>query len=86
MDVSTQVIAELQTSLSNTKEASRQTQQGLERQMQEAQSRWDEERRQLNRDADQTNKVRKRKHTLCDRISKLIVNRQLHSCDLLPLW
>lgn len=57
MDVSTQVIAELQTSLSNTKEASRQTQQGLERQLQETQSRWDEERRQLNRDADQTNKV-----------------------------
>lgn len=63
LDVSTQVIAELQTSLSSIKEDSRQTQQGLERQLQEAQSRWDEERRQLNKNADQTSKVRKRKYT-----------------------
>uniref|UniRef100_A0A8C1IUA9 Centrosomal protein 112 n=1 Tax=Cyprinus carpio TaxID=7962 RepID=A0A8C1IUA9_CYPCA len=74
---SAQVIAELQTSLSSVKEDSRQAQQSLERQLQEAQSRWDEERRQLNRNADQTSKVRKRKYTSCNRISKQTVNRQL---------
>ncbi|XP_067233561.1 centrosomal protein of 112 kDa isoform X1 [Chanodichthys erythropterus] len=70
---SAQVIAELQTSLSNTKEASRQMQQGLERQIQEAQSCWDEERRQLNKDADQTNKV------LQERAEAL--QRQLHAVE-----
>ncbi|XP_048046641.1 centrosomal protein of 112 kDa isoform X5 [Megalobrama amblycephala] len=70
---SAQVIAELQKSLSNAKEASRQMQQGLERQIQEAQSRWDEERRQLNRDADQTNKV------LQERAEAL--QRQLHAVE-----
>uniref|UniRef100_A0A672M394 Centrosomal protein of 112 kDa-like n=1 Tax=Sinocyclocheilus grahami TaxID=75366 RepID=A0A672M394_SINGR len=53
---SAQVIAELQTSLSSVKEDGRQTQESLERQLQETQGRWDEERRQINRDADQSKK------------------------------
>ncbi|XP_042586965.1 centrosomal protein of 112 kDa-like isoform X6 [Cyprinus carpio] len=70
---SAQVIAELQTSLSSVKEDSRQAQQSLERQLQEAQSRWDEERRQLNRNADQTSKV------LQERVESL--QRQLHAVE-----
>ncbi|KAL1277486.1 hypothetical protein QQF64_024159, partial [Cirrhinus molitorella] len=70
---SAQVIAELQTSLSSSKEDSRQTQQGLERQLQEAQSHWDEERRQLNKNADQTSKV------LQERVETL--QRQLHAVE-----
>ncbi|KAF4115432.1 centrosomal protein of 112 kDa isoform X4 [Onychostoma macrolepis] len=70
---SAQVIAELQTSLSRVKEDSRQTQQSLERQLQEAQGCWDEERRQINRDADQTNKV------LQERVEAL--QRQLHAVE-----
>uniref|UniRef100_A0A9J8BUX5 Centrosomal protein 112 n=1 Tax=Cyprinus carpio carpio TaxID=630221 RepID=A0A9J8BUX5_CYPCA len=70
---SAQVIAELQTSLSSIKEDGRQTQESLERQLQEAQGRWDEERRQINRDADQTNKV------LQERVEAL--QRQLHAVE-----
>uniref|UniRef100_A0A8C2DFY3 Centrosomal protein 112 n=1 Tax=Cyprinus carpio TaxID=7962 RepID=A0A8C2DFY3_CYPCA len=70
---SAQVIAELQTSLSSVKEDGRQTQESLERQLQEAQGRWDEERRQINRDADQTNKV------LQERVEAL--QRQLHAVE-----
>lgn len=53
-----QLIAERQMSLSTVKEESRKVQQSLERRLAEAQSQWDVERRQLNRDADQTSKVR----------------------------
>lgn len=53
-----QVIAEQQTSLNDIKEESQKVQQSLERKLEEAQSQWDEERRQLNRDADQISKVR----------------------------
>ncbi|XP_026064142.1 centrosomal protein of 112 kDa isoform X4 [Carassius auratus] len=70
---SAQVIAELQTSLSSIKEDSRQAQESLERQLQEAQGRWDEERRQINRDADQTSKV------LQERVEAL--QRQLHAVE-----
>uniref|UniRef100_A0A8C2G1J7 Centrosomal protein 112 n=1 Tax=Cyprinus carpio TaxID=7962 RepID=A0A8C2G1J7_CYPCA len=70
---SAQVIAELQTSLSSVKEDSRQAQQSLERQLQEAQSHWDEERRQLNRNADQTSKVPQ------ERVESL--QRQLHAVE-----
>ncbi|XP_052408501.1 centrosomal protein of 112 kDa isoform X3 [Carassius gibelio] len=70
---SAQVIAELQTSLSSVKEDSRQAQESLERQLQEAQGRWDEERRQINRDADQTSKV------LQERVEAL--QRQLHAVE-----
>ncbi|XP_059405216.1 centrosomal protein of 112 kDa-like isoform X4 [Carassius carassius] len=70
---SAQVIAELQTSLSSVKEDGRQTQESLERQLQEAQGRWDEERRQINRDADQTSKV------LQERVEAL--QRQLHAVE-----
>ncbi|XP_016359536.1 centrosomal protein of 112 kDa-like [Sinocyclocheilus anshuiensis] len=70
---SAQVIAELQMSLSSVKEDGRQTQESLERQLQEAQGRWDEERRQINRDADQSNKV------LQERVQAL--QRQLHAVE-----
>lgn len=53
-----QVIAELQMSLSTVKEESCMVQQSLERKLEETQNQWDEERRQLNRVADQTSKVR----------------------------
>ncbi|XP_052411266.1 centrosomal protein of 112 kDa-like [Carassius gibelio] len=69
--MSAQVIAELQISLSSVKEDNRQTQQSLERQLQEAQSHCDEERRQLSRDADQTSKV------LQEHVESL--QRQLHA-------
>lgn len=51
-------MAELQTALSMVKEESKKTQQALERQLQEAHTRWDEERRQLSRDAERANKVK----------------------------
>ncbi|KAI7789372.1 putative centrosomal protein of 112 kDa [Triplophysa rosa] len=56
---SAQVIAERQMSLSTVKEESRKVQQSLERKLEEAQSQRDEERRQLNIDADQTSKCTK---------------------------
>ncbi|KAK7168435.1 hypothetical protein R3I94_002493 [Phoxinus phoxinus] len=70
---SAQVIAELQTSLSDLKEASRQIQQSLETQIQEEQSRWDQERTQLHRGADQANKV------LQDRVETL--QKHLHAAE-----
>nr|XP_055039288.1 centrosomal protein of 112 kDa-like isoform X3 [Misgurnus anguillicaudatus] len=69
----TQVVAELQTSLSSTKEESRKTQQFLERELEETQRRWDEERKQLNRDADQNSKV------LQERVETL--QKHLHTAE-----
>ncbi|XP_053095019.1 centrosomal protein of 112 kDa isoform X2 [Pangasianodon hypophthalmus] len=54
---SAQTMAELQTTLFSIKEESKQTQQALECQLQEAHTRWDEERRQLSRDADRVGKA-----------------------------
>lgn len=50
-------MAELQTTLFSVKDENKQTQQALERQLQEAQAHWDEERRQLSRDTDRVSKV-----------------------------
>ncbi|KAF4092628.1 hypothetical protein AMELA_G00023100 [Ameiurus melas] len=54
---SAQTMAELQTTLFSIKEESKQTQQALERQLQEAHTHSDEERRRLSRDADRINKA-----------------------------
>ncbi|XP_017306633.1 centrosomal protein of 112 kDa isoform X5 [Ictalurus punctatus] len=54
---SAQTMAELQTTLFSIKEESKQTQQALERQLQEAHTHWDEERRRLSRDADRISKA-----------------------------
>ncbi|XP_030646111.1 centrosomal protein of 112 kDa [Chanos chanos] len=70
---SAQAIAELQTSLSCVKEESRQVQQALERQLQDSSARWEEERRQITRDADRTSKV------LQERVEAL--QRQIHTAE-----
>ncbi|XP_057183784.1 centrosomal protein of 112 kDa-like isoform X2 [Triplophysa rosa] len=67
------VIAERQMSLSTVKEESRKVQQSLERKLEEAQSQRDEERRQLNIDADQTSKV------FQERVETL--QKQLHTAE-----
>ncbi|XP_073799381.1 centrosomal protein of 112 kDa isoform X2 [Danio rerio] len=81
MAKSAQVISELQASLSSVKEDSRQTQQSLERKLQAAQSYWDEEKTQLNRDADQSNKIlHERVETLqrqLNAVEKKLMNREL---------
>ncbi|XP_056609938.1 centrosomal protein of 112 kDa isoform X3 [Triplophysa dalaica] len=70
---SAQLIAERQMSLSTVKEESCKVQQSLERRLAEAQSQWDVERRQLNRDADQTSKV------FQERVETL--QKQLHTAE-----
>ncbi|XP_036445385.1 centrosomal protein of 112 kDa isoform X2 [Colossoma macropomum] len=70
---SAQAMAELQTALCSVKEESKKTQQALERQLQETHTRWDEERRQLSRDADRASKV------LQERVETL--QRQLHAAE-----
>ncbi|XP_066497855.1 centrosomal protein of 112 kDa isoform X3 [Hoplias malabaricus] len=69
----TQVTTELQAALSSVKEENKRTQQALERQLQEAHTRGDEERRQLSRDADRACKV------LQERVETL--QRQLHAVE-----
>uniref|UniRef100_A0A7N8XIG0 Centrosomal protein 112 n=1 Tax=Mastacembelus armatus TaxID=205130 RepID=A0A7N8XIG0_9TELE len=54
---SAQLIAELQTSLCDSKEETVRLQQAMERQLEEANSRWDEERRTITHRADQAYKV-----------------------------
>uniref|UniRef100_A0AAR2KU02 DUF4485 domain-containing protein n=1 Tax=Pygocentrus nattereri TaxID=42514 RepID=A0AAR2KU02_PYGNA len=66
-------MAELQTALCSVKEESKKTQQALERQLQETHTRWDEERRQLSRDANRASKV------LQERVETL--QRQLHATE-----
>uniref|UniRef100_A0AAR2JU97 DUF4485 domain-containing protein n=1 Tax=Pygocentrus nattereri TaxID=42514 RepID=A0AAR2JU97_PYGNA len=70
---SAQAVAELQTALCSVKEESKKTQQALERQLQETHTRWDEERRQLSRDANRASKV------LQERVETL--QRQLHATE-----
>ncbi|KAF7698218.1 centrosomal protein of 112 kDa isoform X3 [Silurus meridionalis] len=70
---SAQTMAELQTTLFSVKEESKQTQQALERQLQEAHTHWDEERRQLSRDADRVSKA------LQERVESL--QRQLRTTE-----
>uniref|UniRef100_A0A3B1K6B8 Centrosomal protein 112 n=1 Tax=Astyanax mexicanus TaxID=7994 RepID=A0A3B1K6B8_ASTMX len=66
-------VAELQTALCSVKEESIKNKQALERQLQEAQMRWDEEKRQLNRDSDRASKV------LQERVEAL--QKQLHTAE-----
>uniref|UniRef100_A0A8C4F4S9 Centrosomal protein 112 n=1 Tax=Dicentrarchus labrax TaxID=13489 RepID=A0A8C4F4S9_DICLA len=54
---SAQLIAELQTSVCDSKEEGLRLQQAMEKQLQETNARWDEERRTITRHADQANKV-----------------------------
>uniref|UniRef100_A0A8C7XKL4 Centrosomal protein 112 n=1 Tax=Oryzias sinensis TaxID=183150 RepID=A0A8C7XKL4_9TELE len=54
---SAQLIAELQTSVCDSKEETLRTKQAMEKQLKEANARWDEERRRITHHADQTNKV-----------------------------
>eukprot|EP00064_Thunnus_orientalis_P011134 superscaffoldBa00001579_g11164 len=53
---SAQLIAELQTSVCDSKEEAVRLQQALERQLEEANTRWDKERRTITHHADQANK------------------------------
>lgn len=53
----TQLIAELQTSVCDSKEEAVRLQQAMEKQLEETNTRWDEERRSITHHADQANKV-----------------------------
>lgn len=55
--LSFQLIAELQTSVCDSKEEAVRLQKAMERQLEEAHARWDEERKTLHHHADQSNKV-----------------------------
>ncbi|XP_026180416.1 centrosomal protein of 112 kDa isoform X2 [Mastacembelus armatus] len=70
---SAQLIAELQTSLCDSKEETVRLQQAMERQLEEANSRWDEERRTITHRADQAYKA------LQDKVESL--QRQLHCSE-----
>ncbi|XP_042249170.1 centrosomal protein of 112 kDa isoform X1 [Thunnus maccoyii] len=54
---SAQLIAELQTSVCDSKEEAVRLQQAMERQLEEANTRWDKERRTITHHADQANKA-----------------------------
>lgn len=51
------MIAELQTSVCDSKEEAVRVQQAMEKQLEETNARWDEERRTMSHDADQAYKV-----------------------------
>ncbi|XP_019132830.2 centrosomal protein of 112 kDa isoform X1 [Larimichthys crocea] len=70
---SAQFIAELQTSVCDSKEEAVRLQQAMEKQLQESNARWDEERRTLTHHADQANKA------LQEKVESL--QRQLHSSE-----
>ncbi|KAM4598291.1 centrosomal protein of 112 kDa [Polymixia lowei] len=70
---SAQLIAELQTSACDSKEEAVRVQQALERQLGEANARWDQERRTLTRHADQASKA------LQEKVESL--QRQLYSSE-----
>ncbi|XP_004071726.1 centrosomal protein of 112 kDa isoform X2 [Oryzias latipes] len=70
---SAQLIAELQTSVCDSKEEALRTKQAMEKQLKEANARWDEERRRITHHADQTNKM------LQEKLESL--QRQLHSTE-----
>lgn len=62
-----QLIAELQASVCDSKEEAVRLQQAMEKRLKETSNRWDEERRRLSADADQAVKVSvKRKSRLTD--------------------
>ncbi|KAF6717499.1 Centrosomal protein of 112 kDa [Oryzias melastigma] len=70
---SAQLIAELQKSVCNSKEETLRTKQAMEKQLKEANARWDEERRRITHHADHTNKM------LQEKLESL--QRQLHSTE-----
>uniref|UniRef100_A0A7N6AHG2 DUF4485 domain-containing protein n=1 Tax=Anabas testudineus TaxID=64144 RepID=A0A7N6AHG2_ANATE len=70
---SAQLIAELQTSLCDSKEEAIRLQKAIERQLEEANARWDEERGTITHRADQANKA------LQEKVESL--QRQLHSAE-----
>ncbi|XP_026862545.2 centrosomal protein of 112 kDa isoform X1 [Electrophorus electricus] len=74
---SAQAMTELQTALCSVKEESKQRQQAQQRQLEETQAHWDEERRQLSRDAERASKA------LQERVEAL--QRQLHAAEKLLL-
>lgn len=74
---SAQLIAELQTSACDSKEEAVRLQKAMERQLEEANARWDEERKTLNHHSDQTNKALQEKveslhRQLCSSEKKLL--------------
>ncbi|XP_067332394.1 centrosomal protein of 112 kDa isoform X2 [Channa argus] len=70
---SAQLIAELQTSVCDSKEQTVRLQQSIKRQLDEASARWDEERRTVTHHADQANKA------LQEKVESL--QRQLHCSE-----
>lgn len=61
-----QLIAELQTSVCDSKEEAVRLQQAMEKRLREASDRWDDERRRMSADADQDTKVSvERKRVSC---------------------
>ncbi|XP_041851808.1 centrosomal protein of 112 kDa isoform X2 [Melanotaenia boesemani] len=70
---SAQLIAELQTSLCDSKEEAVRMQQAMEKQLKEANARWDEERRTITHHVDQDNKA------LQEKVEGL--QRQLHCSE-----
>ncbi|XP_028267531.1 centrosomal protein of 112 kDa isoform X2 [Parambassis ranga] len=68
-----QLIAELQTSVCDSKEEAVRLQQAMEKQLEEASDRWDQERRTITHHADQANKA------LQEKVESL--QRQLHSSE-----
>lgn len=70
---SAQLIAELQTSVCDSKEEAVRLQKAMERQLEEAHARWDEERKTVHYHADQSNKA------LQEKVESL--QRHLHSSE-----
>ncbi|XP_037834668.1 centrosomal protein of 112 kDa isoform X6 [Kryptolebias marmoratus] len=70
---SAQLIAELQTSVCDSKEEAVRLQQVMEKQLEEVNARWDEERRTINHHADEANKA------LQEKVESL--QRQLHCAE-----
>ncbi|XP_016529502.1 centrosomal protein of 112 kDa isoform X2 [Poecilia formosa] len=70
---SAQLIAELQTSVCDSKEEAVRLKQAMEKQLKEANARWDEERQAITHDAEQANKA------LQEKLESL--RRQLHSAE-----
>ncbi|XP_029997601.1 centrosomal protein of 112 kDa isoform X2 [Sphaeramia orbicularis] len=70
---SAQLIAELQTSVCDSKEEVVRLQRAMEKQLEEANARWDAERKTINHHADQANKA------LQEKVESL--QRQLHSSE-----
>ncbi|KAM3863887.1 centrosomal protein of 112 kDa [Diretmus argenteus] len=70
---SAQLIAELQTSVCDSKEEAVRLQHAMERQLEEANARWDQERRTVSRHADQVNKA------LQEKVESL--QKQLHGSE-----